>query len=276
MSPLPNPDSPGGVALELRDLHQSFGRSDILRGVNLQVRRGERVAIIGPNGAGKSTLFHLISGGLAPSRGSIWLAGARIDGLTPYQIQRRGLARSFQVSQLFARLSVEDNLRCALLGARGHGSIWWRRPGAWHGGRSAVRQGAQSDMQTRLEQLLAELQLPACRATLAQQLTYAEQRALDLGLALAGNADVLLLDEPTAGMSRSETGHFVELIRRVSAGRTLLMVEHDMGVVFDLADRIAVLVQGELIAFDTPAAVRADPRVQQAYLGDFESEVAAC
>jgi branched-chain amino acid transport system ATP-binding protein len=265
MTSLPNPpEQPGSVALELRDLHKSFGRSDIIRGVSLQVRRGERIAIIGPNGAGKSTLFHLISGGLAPSRGSIWLHGARIDGLTPYQIQRRGLARSFQVSQLFARQSVEDNLRCALLGALGHCGVWWRRL------------GVRPDVQARLEQLLAELQLQACRATLAQQLTYAEQRALDLGLALASNAEVLLLDEPTAGMSRSESGHFVELIRRVSAGRTLLMVEHDMGVVFDLADRIAVLVQGELIAFDTPAAVRADPRVQQAYLGDFESEVAAC
>ncbi|MEY8690193.1 MAG: ABC transporter ATP-binding protein [Leptothrix sp. (in: b-proteobacteria)] len=267
MSSLPNPDQSGGVALELRDLHKSFGRSDIIRGVNLQVRRGERVAIIGPNGAGKSTLFHLISGGLAPSRGSIWLAGARIDGLTPYQIQRRGLARSFQVSQLFARLSVEDNLRCALLGALGHRGVWWRRLGAL--------QDVRMEVQARLEPLLAELQLVAQRRTPVQQLTYAEQRALDLGLALAGNAELLLLDEPTAGMSRSETGHFVELIRRVSAGRTLLMVEHDMGVVFDLADRIAVLVQGELIAFDTPAAVRADPRVQQAYLGDFESEATA-
>jgi len=269
MTSLPNPsEQPGGVALELRDLHQSFGRSDILRGVNLQARRGERVAIIGPNGAGKSTLFNLVSGVLAPSRGSIWLAGARIDGLTPYQIQRRGLARSFQVSQLFARQSVEDNLRCALLGAFGPCGVWWRRLG--------VRPDVRSNVQARLEQLLAELQLQACRATLAQQLTYAEQRALDLGLALASNAEVLLLDEPTAGMSRSESGHFVELIRRVSAGRTLLMVEHDMGVVFDLADRIAVLVQGELIAFDTPAAVRADPRVQQAYLGDFQQEAASC
>ncbi|MFM2058222.1 MAG: hypothetical protein RLY71_2607 [Pseudomonadota bacterium] len=275
MSRLPNPPTPpGGVVLELRDLHQSFGRSDILRGVNLQVRRGERVALIGPNGAGKSTLFHLISGGRAPSRGSIWLHGARIDGLTPDQIQRRGLARSFQVSQLFARLSVEDNLRCALLGALGHQGVGWRRLGWWP--TRNIRTNVRTEVQARLEPLLAELQLQARRTTPVQQLTYAEQRALDLGLALASRAEVLLLDEPTAGMSRSESGHFVELIRRVSAGRTLLMVEHDMSVVFDLADRIAVLVQGELIAFDTPAAVRADPRVQQAYLGDVDGEAAAC
>ena len=247
--------SPPRVALELRDVHKRFGKTEIIRGASLQVNAGERVAIIGPNGAGKSTLFNLVSGRFAPSSGEILLDGARIDGLAPHRINRRGLARSFQVSNLFTHLSVFENLRCAVLWSLGYRYAFWRFL-------ASLR-----DANERAEEVMAMLHLDRRRDVLAMNLTYAEQRALEIGLTIAGGADVLLLDEPTAGMSKSETRRFVQLIRDVTVGKTLLTVEHDMGVVFGLADRIAVLVYGEVIAFDTPAAVRADPRVQEAYLG---------
>jgi branched-chain amino acid transport system ATP-binding protein len=243
------------VALELRDVHKRFGKTEIIRGASLQVNAGERVALIGPNGAGKSTLFNLISGRFAPSSGEILLAGTPIGGLPPHRINRLGLARSFQVSNLFTRLSVFENLRCAALWSLGHGYAFWRFLASLH------------DANQRAEEVMAMLQLERRRDVLAMNLTYAEQRALEIGLTIAGGASVVLLDEPTAGMSQGETQRFVRLIRDVTAGKTLLTVEHDMGVVFGLADRIAVLVYGEVIAFDTPAAVRADPRVQEAYLG---------
>jgi len=242
-------------ALELRGLHHAFGATEVLRGASLQVRPGERVALIGPNGAGKSTLFNLASGRHAPTRGEILLHGRRIDGLAPHRIHRLGLARSFQVSSVFARLSAFENLRCALLAARDDGLAFWRRL------------SRQAEVNGRALALLARLGLADRRDTPAADLAYAEQRALELGLALASGAATLLLDEPTAGMNRSESARCVALIRELTAGRSLLIVEHDMGVVFELADRVAVLVRGEVIAFDTPAAVRADPRVQAAYLG---------
>jgi len=247
--------SPARVALELRDVRKRFGKTEIIRGATLAVNAGERVAIIGPNGAGKSTLFNLVSGRFAPSSGEILLDGQRIDGMAPHRINRLGLARSFQVSNLFARLSVFENLRCAVLWSLGYRYAFWRFL-------SDLR-----DANERAEELLAMLHLERRRDALAMNLTYAEQRALEIGLTIAGGASVVLLDEPTAGMSKSETRRFVQLIRDVTVGRTLLTVEHDMGVVFGLADRIAVLVYGEVIAFDTPEAVRADPRVQEAYLG---------
>jgi len=242
-------------ALELRGLHHAYGATEVLRGASLQVRPGERVALIGPNGAGKSTLFNLASGRHAPTRGEILLHGRRIDGLAPHRIHRLGLARSFQVSSVFARLSAFENLRCALLAARDDGLAFWRRV------------SRQAEVNGRALALLARLGLADRRDTPAADLAYAEQRALELGLALASGAATLLLDEPTAGMNRSESARCVALIRELTAGRSLLIVEHDMGVVFELADRVAVLVRGEVIAFDTPAAVRADPRVQAAYLG---------
>jgi branched-chain amino acid transport system ATP-binding protein len=213
------------------------------------------VAIIGPNGAGKSTLFNLISGRFGPTSGEIRLRGERIDGKPPYEIARRGLARSFQVSNLFTRLSVFENVRCAVLYSMGHRYAFWRFL------------ADLKDANERAEQVLAMIKLERRRNHLAMNLTYAEQRALEIGITIAGGADVILLDEPTAGMSRSETARFVDLIREVTVGKTLLTVEHDMGVVFGLADKIAVLVYGEVIAFDVPDAVRANARVQEAYLG---------
>jgi branched-chain amino acid transport system ATP-binding protein len=242
-------------ALELKDLRKSFGKTEIIRGANLAVARGERVAIIGPNGAGKSTLFNLISGRFGATSGEVLLEGRRIDGLKPFEISRLGLARSFQVSNLFGRLSVFENLRCGVLWSLGYRYAFWK-----------FLAGAQ-DANARADELLQMIKLNKKRDTLAVNLTYAEQRALEIGITIAGGADVVLLDEPTAGMSKSETSRFIELIREVTVGKTLLTVEHDMGVVFGLADKIAVLVYGEVIAFDTPDAVRANPRVQEAYLG---------
>jgi branched-chain amino acid transport system ATP-binding protein len=242
-------------AIELRALRKNFGKTEIIRGADLKVNVGERVAIIGPNGAGKSTLFNLISGRLATSSGEVRLHGQRIDGLKPYEINRLGLARSFQVSNLFAGLSVFENIRCAVLWSLGYRYAFWKFL-------ADLR-----DANGRADDVLRLIGLERRRELLAANLTYAEQRALEIGITIAGGANVLLLDEPTAGMSRSETTRFVQLIRDVTAAKTLLMVEHDMSVVFGLADRIAVLVYGEVIAFDTPEAVRADPRVQEAYLG---------
>jgi len=250
-------------AVELQEVRKNFGRTEIIRGASLQVKAGERVAIIGPNGAGKSTLFNLISGRFGATSGQILVNGARIDGLSPFQINRMGLARSFQVSNLFVRLSVFENVRCAVLWSKGYRYAFWKFL------------ADAKDANERADEVLKMIRLDKRRDVLAMNLTYAEQRALEIGITIAGGADVILLDEPTAGMSRSETTRFVQLIREVTEGKTLLTVEHDMGVVFGLADRIAVLVYGEVIAFDTPEAVRANPRVQEAYLGSVLAEHAA-
>jgi len=250
-------------ALELRDVRKSFGKTEIIRGASLAVAPGERVAIIGPNGAGKSTLFNLISGRFGSTSGDILLHGHKIDGLKPYEINRRGLARSFQVSNLFTRLSVFENVRCAVLWSLGYRYAFWKFL-------ADLR-----DANDRADEVLEMIKLDKRRDVLATNLTYAEQRALEIGITIAGGASVILLDEPTAGMSRSETGRFVNLIRDITVGKTLLTVEHDMGVVFGLADKIAVLVYGEVIEFDTPDKVRASARVQEAYLGSVLADAQA-
>jgi branched-chain amino acid transport system ATP-binding protein len=250
----------GGWAIELDDVRKNFGKTEIIRGAKLQVKAGERVAIIGPNGAGKSTLFNLISGRFGLSSGQIRLHGERIDGLRPFEISRKGLARSFQVSNLFGKLSVFENIRCAVLWSQGYRYVFWKFLADLH------------DANDRAEEVLKMIKLDKKRDIAAVNLTYAEQRALEIGITIAGGASVVLLDEPTAGMSKSETSRFIQLIREVTVGKTLLTVEHDMGVVFGLADKIAVLVYGEVIAFDTPDAVRANPRVQEAYLGSVLAE----
>lgn len=242
-------------ALELDRVVKAFGKSQIINGASLKVAAGEKVAVIGPNGAGKSTLFNLISGRFALTSGEILLNGERIDGRTPFEINRRGLSRSFQISNLFVRLSVFENLRCALLWSRGYRYNFWK-----------LLSGLK-ELNDEAEELMRRVRLDKKRDIPAGDLTYADQRALEIGVTIAGGADVILLDEPTAGMSGSETSEFVELIRQVTEGKTLLTVEHDMGVVFGLADKIAVLVYGEVIAFDTPDRVRSDRCVQEAYLG---------
>ncbi|GGC51908.1 ABC transporter ATP-binding protein [Chelatococcus reniformis] len=243
------------AVLSLADVHKSFGPTAIIRGVTLNVPTGERHAIIGPNGAGKSTLFHLISGRFPVSSGTVSLHGRPITGLKPYEIYRRGLSRSFQVTNIFPRLSVYENIRCAVLWALGYKYAFWL-------GVDALR-----SVRERAEAVMTSIGLTRRRDVQAGVLTYAEQRALEIGLAIAGGADVILLDEPTAGMSRGESEQAVQLIRTVTQGKTLIMVEHDMSVVFGLADRISVLVYGQIIASDTPRAIRENAAVREAYLG---------
>ena len=266
----PNPSSANGpksmqsaYALELKNLRKSFGKTEIIRGVDLAVRPGERVAIIGPNGAGKSTLFNLISGRFEPTSGDVLLNGHRINGKKPFEINRLGLSRSFQITNIFPKLSVFENLRCGVLWSLGYKYSFWKFL------------ADLDDANDRAEELMDRIHLHKKRDILAMNLTYAEQRALEIGITIAGGADVILLDEPTAGMSKSETRRFIELIREVTVGKTLLTVEHDMGVVFGLADKIAVVVYGEVIAFDAPEAVRANTRVQEAYLGSVLAEAQA-
>ena len=242
-------------ALELKDLRKNFGQTEIIRGVNLAVKAGERVAIIGPNGAGKSTLFNLISGRFAPTSGDVFLNGTKLKGKKPFEINRMGLSRSFQITNIFTKLSVFENLRCGLLWSLGYKYTFFKFL------------ADLDDANARTDELMEMIKLDNKRDVLAVNLTYAEQRALEIGITIAGGANVILLDEPTAGMSKSETTRFIRLIKEVTVGKTLLTVEHDMGVVFGLADKIAVLVYGEVIAFDTPEAVRSNALVQEAYLG---------
>ena len=243
------------AALELIDLHKSFGATKIINGVNLAVERGERHAIIGPNGAGKSTLFHLISGRFPLTSGQIKLHSEDITNHEPFNINRKGLSRSFQVTNIFPKLSVFENIRCSVLWTQGYKHSFWH----------SIEK--LNTVRERSQQILADINMAHRRDTLAGVLSYAEQRALEIGVTIAGGANVILLDEPTAGMSHSETDQAVALIRKVSTDKTLVVVEHDMGVVFNLADRISVLVYGEIIATGTPAEIRANARVQEAYLG---------
>jgi len=242
-------------AVELKELTKRFGKTEIIRGVSLDVKSGERHAVIGPNGAGKSTLFNLISGRFLPSSGAIHLRGEDITGLRPFEINRRGLSRSFQVTNIFPRLTVWENVRCAVLWSKGYKYSFWQNI------------DRLEDVRARTAEILEQINMTSRAQTPAGVLTYAEQRALEIGITIAGGADIILLDEPTAGMSRSETEHAVALIRKVSEGRTLIIIEHDMGVVFDLADRISVLVYGQILATDEPVKIKSNQKVQEAYLG---------
>ena len=242
-------------ALELQGLTKNFGPTTILRGIDLTVVRGVRHAIIGPNGAGKSTLFNVISGRTRPTAGTILLNGQDATTLPACKISRLGLSRSFQVSSFFHRLSVFDNVLCAALYGLGYRySFWHRLP-------------KLLDVRSHVDETLELIDLQSRRDMQAGLLTYAEQRRLEIGLTIAGGANVLLLDEPTAGMSRSESDEAVDLIRKVTAGKTLVIIEHDMNVVFGLADCISVLVYGEIIASGPPADIRSSKIVQEAYLG---------
>ncbi|MEO9516049.1 MAG: ABC transporter ATP-binding protein [Paracoccaceae bacterium] len=242
-------------ALQLADLQKSFGKTEIIRGVSLDIPAGERHAIIGPNGAGKSTLFNLITGRFPQTSGRISLHGQNLAGLAPYQINRLGLSRSFQITNIFPKMTVFENVRCALLWAQGYKYSFWNLV------------GKQQPLTDGADEILEMINLTSRRELPAGVLSYAEQRALEIGITIAGGANVIMLDEPTAGMSHSETDYIVDLIKRVTENKTLIMVEHDMGVVFGLADRISVLVYGEIIATGSPEEVRANPKVQEAYLG---------
>ena len=245
--------------LTLTAVHKNFCETEIIRGVSLDIEQGEKHAIIGPNGAGKSTLFHLISGWHRVTTGTSTFKQDESQNKTPYEVSRLGLARSFQVTNIFARMNVFENVRCALLWSSGY------RYSFWH------LLGSQGEINDRAMEVLDQIGLKAKSLFPAGELAYAQQRALELGIAIAGGAELIMLDEPVAGMSHSEASNAVDLIRRVTAGKTLIMVEHDMNIVFDLADRISVLVYGEIIASDKPENIRANSRVQEAYLGEVRS-----
>ena len=246
------------AAISLKDVRKNFGATEIIRGVSLDIGRGERHAIIGPNGAGKTTLFNLISGRFPITSGSISLNEHRIDTLPPHRIKRLGLSRSFQITSIYPKLSAFENIRCALLWNQGYRYSFWN---------ALPRQRA---LKAAAADLLAEINLSARADVPAGLLSYAEQRSLEIGMTVAGDASVVLLDEPTAGMSNTETDYAMSLIRRMTQGRTLLMVEHDMKVVFDLADTITVLVYGQVIASGRPEEIRSNRSVQEAYLGALE------
>ena len=243
------------AAVELRSLDKSFGLAKIIQGVNLEIAKGERHAIIGPNGAGKSTLFNLITGKYLPTAGQVFLHGQDVTGKKPFEINRMGLSRSFQITNIFHNMTVFENVRCGLLWSMGY------RYNFWH------MVNRQDDVTRKADEILEQINLTGRRNMVAGALAYAEQRALEIGITIAGGADIIMLDEPCAGMSHSETDLIVDLIRKVTEDKTLIVVEHDMGVIFDLADKISVLVYGEIIESDTPEQVRASAAVQEAYLG---------
>lgn len=244
------------IVLSLRDVRKNFGGLQIMHGVNLEIIRGERHAVIGPNGAGKSTLFNLISGAFPPSSGEIALNGKPIQGLAPEAINRQGLARSFQITNIFGRMSAFENVRIGIM--------------ARHGLRFDLfsRVSRKARINDEAMALLEKVRLSHRADSMAADLTYSEQRSLEIGMTLATDPDVILLDEPTAGMSREETAYVVDLVREVTEGKTLLTVEHDMSVVFGLCDRISVLVYGEILATGTPDEIRQNQKVQEAYLGE--------
>lgn len=246
--------------LTLSGVHKAFGETQIIRGVDLELRDGERHALIGPNGAGKSTVFHLISGHYVPGSGRIHFDGQDIQGASPQHINRLGLARSFQITNIFPKLSVYENLRLAVMRRHGVQHTLWRFINSY----PKVRE--------ETEHLLEQVRLAARREAIAGELSYSEQRSMEIAMALASDPKVILLDEPMAGMSHEETDYAVELIKNVTQGRSLLIVEHDMDVVFSLCDRISVLVYGQVIATGTPDEIRNNQKVKEAYLGE---EVAA-
>ena len=242
--------------LTLNNVRKDFGETAIIRGVSLDIEEGEKHAIIGPNGAGKSTLFHLISGLYKVSAGSITFKKSEIQDKAPYEISRLGLARSFQVTNIFQRMNVFENIRCALFWSKGY------RYSFWH------LLGRQKELNEQAMHVLEQIGLTEKALFPSGELAYAQQRALELGIAIASGAELIMLDEPVAGMSHSEAEAAVRLIRKITEGKTLIMVEHDMNIVFDVADRISVLVYGEVIATDTPEKIRSNSSVQEAYLGE--------
>jgi branched-chain amino acid transport system ATP-binding protein len=241
--------------LEVSGISKSFGGFRAVSGVSLTVDTREIAAVIGPNGAGKSTLFNLITGHLQPDSGTVRLDGRDITGAPPYRICRMGIGRSFQRTNIFPQLTVFENLQAAFLVHHGRGRNFWTR--------------ADSLYRDETTALLTSIGLVGQEDTVAGTLSYGNQKQLELGLALASGPAVLLLDEPTAGMSATETHETIQLLARIATERslTLLFTEHDMEVVFSIAQKIAVLHQGRIIAEGKPEEVRADAEVRRVYLG---------
>jgi ABC-type branched-subunit amino acid transport system ATPase component len=238
--------------IETLELRREFGGIKALAGVSLKVAEGERRAIIGPNGAGKTTLFNVLTGELEPTAGEVRLAGENVTGRRPHELARRGVARMYQRNELFDPLPARDNVAIAVAAAAGPYRLF-RSPPA-------------SEL-VAADELLERVGLSARAETPARALSHGERRQLELAVALARRPRVLLLDEPTAGMSPAETARITELIASLDRSLTLVIVEHDMDVVFRLAERITVLHEGRVIAEGTPAQVRGDTLVNEVYLG---------
>ncbi|WP_018262725.1 ABC transporter ATP-binding protein [Methylobacterium sp. WSM2598] len=244
----------GEVLLEARGLGRRFGDFVALDGVSAQFRAGRITAVIGPNGAGKSTFFNLLSGALRPTSGTLLFGGRPIAGLPQHRFAHLGIARSYQITSLFPRLTAHENLRTAMQAFAARYDLWTRR--------DALR-----DLAERADALLEAIGLAARRDRPAASLSHGEQRALEIGVALAAAPKLLLLDEPTAGMGPEETKAMVALLRRLSEERTILLVEHKMKMILGLSERILVLHHGRLIADGTPAEIQADAEVRRVYLG---------
>jgi len=242
--------------LELKEVYKDFDGLEVLFGINLAIQEGERHAIIGPNGAGKSTLFNLITGKNLPSRGKIFFKGQDVTGTSPFKLNRSGMARSFQITNIFRTMTVFQNLRNAILS------------------KNKIRYNMFStlskmgEINSQTEKMLEQIGLLDRKDAVAGELSYGQQRALEIGLTIATAPELILLDEPTAGMSSEETREAVKLIARISEGKTLVIVEHDMEVVFKIANRISVLYYGQVLASGLPEEIRNDPKVKDAYLGE--------
>jgi branched-chain amino acid transport system ATP-binding protein len=244
--------------LETKALYHDFGGLKVLFDVNLAVSEGERHAIIGPNGAGKTTLFNVITGTYHPSRGEVFFKGRNVTGFKPHKMVRRGMGRSFQITSTFSRLTAFQNIRMGILSKR------------------AIRFNMlrmldkMQDVTAETEEVLKRINLDGERDIPASQLSYGKSRSLEISMALATDPELVMLDEPTAGMSVDETHNAVELIRRLTEGKTMVIIEHDMDVVFSLADRITVLHLGTILASGPPEEIRDNQAVKDAYLGEME------
>jgi len=241
--------------LETKNLVKEFKGFVAVAGVSLKIRRGHIHALIGPNGAGKTTCFNLLTHFLAPTRGHIYYNGREITGESPAGIARKGLVRSFQISAVFPHLTVLENVRIALQRGRGHSFDFWRS------------EKALAELNGRARELLDAVGLSEYEDTVAVELPYGRRRALEIATTLALEPEMMLLDEPTAGMTHEDVERISALIKRVAANRTVLMVEHNLSVVSNLSDRITVLARGEIIAEGDYDQVSRDPNVIQAYLG---------
>jgi branched-chain amino acid transport system ATP-binding protein len=242
--------------LQVRDIYKDFSGLQVLTGVTFAVETNQKHAIIGPNGAGKTTLFNIISGKYRPSSGSILFKENEVGGLSPYVLNHLGMCRSFQITNIFQNLTVFENVSA---GVRSHAGL------RYHLFKTLDR---QSNMIAKTEQIIEQVGLAEVKQRPAHELSYGQQRALEIGIALSSEPELLLLDEPTAGMTREETEEMVKLMRSVTENRTLMIIEHDMEVVFSLADTISVLHNGTILASDGPEAIRNDLRVKDAYLGE--------
>jgi branched-chain amino acid transport system ATP-binding protein len=242
--------------LDIRGLHKDFSGLKVLSGVDFAVKKAERHAVIGPNGAGKTTLFNIITGKYKPSSGGIYYHGLLISGRPPHILNQMGIARSFQVTNVFQELSVFENVRAGVRCRQGLRYNFFKRP------------DRQAEINRKTEAILHAVGLSEVKDSSASSLSYGQQRALEIAITLSTEPELILLDEPTAGMTREETAGAIRLIDRVTREKTLLIIEHDMDVVFSLADTISVLHYGTILTSGKPEDIRKDQRVKDAYLGE--------